>query len=242
MRPLSNGRLIESTDNSYRVPYPEQMARSTVKTLYPTVDEWAVNQVSSDLKSKIAPRLRPGVCLAMSCMWLDQMLAGRLQNCGALMACKANAHRGQTTYVSDVVSGFVGEFLGNGGTNKGSVERQAFERLARNNFNLQPGQQTSAKFRNSSSGPDSFERSMERRLAQNGAYLFTIALEAGSHAMAFYVDGPTILFLDPEYGVYEYQHVTTCVRDVRLLVWGWDGPYRSAIDKAWSVVGMHRPG
>src|SRR5262249_42854573 len=125
------------------------------------------------------------------------------------------------------------------------IERQAFYTIARQFFALVPRPQDGASgtFGDSLGDADNFCRSMLQLMGRAGAsYMLCVQLERGCHAMAMHVVGPQVLFLDPNFGVYEYYKPEPCIRDLRWLFWGWEeeAPYRTARGRDWQAIRLVR--
>jgi hypothetical protein len=249
MKPFSHGTLIEATNNNVAPVFPEQMLRAKVVSTKKEAGKEAgadeVNQIIKSLRDRLAPKMGSGVCLAMSCLWIDQMIAGGTAWLNNLSIHQSVATAQQTLYQTDSLQTALGDILVEKTPNVDIIEHQAFLKMARDFFALVPYRQDRADgtFGKKPGEADDFCRFMLQLMERQGAsYLLSIGLEGGSHAMAMHVERPWVLFLDPNFGVYKYGLPEQCARDLRWLVWGWEGeaPYHTAVGKRWRVIRLVR--
>jgi hypothetical protein len=93
-------------------------------------------------------------------------------------------------------------------------------------------------FGHSSDGPGEFVKTLtEKVLSAHKAYVFVLQMPGvGSHATGLHVAPTRVVFFDPNYGVYEYSNVADAAYDLKMVVYGWEAPYRAAIRGTWSAM------
>lgn len=160
-----------------------------------------VDRVSAAAQSAIAGQGLPnGVCLAMCCLWIDKRLKNGLIGQVGLMTCIGTARCAQNQMFEKMALGQVDAVLRSRPFHQQTATDDAFRDVAKREFNLAPKASAEYGLNNSVDGLDQFQSNVQSRIRSSAnAFLPSIDLDGGRHAMAFLLASNTALFLDPNF-------------------------------------------
>jgi hypothetical protein len=252
--PFRSGQKVEATDNNVQVWLDEDVLERKVGKAIG--DESALPGMASltawKLRNAMARRQGMGACLAISCLWLERVLTSQnpwLPKLADLRG-KAMAEELQAAYQTKTVTNAAKQLGAGQAVDVVTAERGAFASWALKRFGLvvvPDGTRTGVFSDKRTPGAIDvvsavqFRQTIEQLMAEDrAAYVISIALIGGSHAMAMYVHGDQIYVLDPNFGVFRYNNRATAAGDMRLLLRGNDATYAAAAGKDWSITQLRR--
>lgn len=256
--PFDHGSKVEGTDNLVKAGYDQgAISRKAADALGPGAPAGLADRTARNLSAALTARQSMGVCLAMSCLWLERVLTSQNPWLPKLTDLRSSALATdlQTAYQTKSITTAIKQIGAGQAVDLDAAERSAFESWARKRFGLVVAANgtVSGTFSDAKSpgtvdarSAAGFRQTIENLMQQDRAgFLISIALVGGSHAMAMYVHGHEIYVLDPNLGVYRYKDRLTAAQDIRKLFRAAPGsaggaPYAGVAGKDWTITQMRR--